>query len=222
MADRATPSATTGKTPSELFIGRRIKTRIDLIKPERLRTKQFLEENREFSVDDQVFVKNFLGGRKWLCGKVIRKISSTCYDISLKGRMVKRHIDRMIRNNNFNRAKLPESENYNDYWDISDSPETEHTLPEVTSNVQQVTSQVRDSPGSIPRKVYPERNVGLLYVVIFRYYLLNINCMLISLFAYGNINGESRDFIDIIVISLIQLDNHVILISFGNTFWLVN
>jgi len=64
---RTTPNCTTGQLPSNLFLKRHIRTRLDFLKPnihEVVRRKQDLEKNqhdyqareRSFAVDDSVFL----------------------------------------------------------------------------------------------------------------------------------------------------------------------
>ena len=117
LAHRSTPSSATGRTPSELFIGRRIKTRLDLIKPTYPERKSNSADSSvpKFSKGEQVFVRNFKGKTKWIPGEVIRQVSSTCFEIDLQGRTVKKHIDHILRNYTNNRT----TRDYSDgEWDL--------------------------------------------------------------------------------------------------------
>ena len=111
LAYRTTPSSTTGQTPSELFVGRRIRTRLDLLKPD---LKQRMENQRaqmEFSNrnqrqtprtfcgGDNVLVRNLTNGPKWLSGIIKQQIAPLTYMIQLGNRMIKRHIDHIISSN---------------------------------------------------------------------------------------------------------------------------
>ena len=81
LAYHTTPSAKTSKTdktPSELFMGRCIDTRIDLVRPEYL-INSSTQREAKFEKNYQVLVKHFVGGKKWLSGKIVRQLSSTCY-----------------------------------------------------------------------------------------------------------------------------------------------
>ena len=59
MSYRATPNDS-GKSPSEVFLGRRIRTRLDLIKPNpKSRNDSLFEHDvRSFTKGDEVLVKN--------------------------------------------------------------------------------------------------------------------------------------------------------------------
>ena len=151
QAYHATPSAKTGKTPSELFIGRRIRTKLDLLRPENLRVKCSLTEKRRFSNGERVFVKNFRGRSKWLSGKIIRQISPTCYVILINGRMVKRHIDHMTYDKTVRDTHVRDHTE-DEYWSIHDSPHTSEAVPANSETRPQVADDT-----SITIERYPLR-----------------------------------------------------------------
>ena len=69
---RSTLHTTTSFTPAQLFIGRNISTKIDLIKPSRLIVKKKLHDENEirsFSSKDNVTVQFFGGKEHWKNGK---------------------------------------------------------------------------------------------------------------------------------------------------------
>ena len=79
---RVTPQSTTGQAPAELLLGRRPRTRLDLLKPnmaERVEHKQQQQKERHdarstsrtFRIGDSIFLKNFAGSG-WLPGKVLK------------------------------------------------------------------------------------------------------------------------------------------------------
>ena len=107
---RSTPTTTTGQTPSELFLGRRIRTRIDMVKPnlsEKMNNyNSKMEMNRvnrdvvrNFYRGDKVLVRNSFKKPKWLSGTIVEKISDRTYMIEVGERMLKRHIDHIIPSN---------------------------------------------------------------------------------------------------------------------------
>ena len=82
MTYKITPQSTTGSSPAELLLGRRPRTRLDLLKPniaERVERKQEDQKTRHdkkaksrtFHVGNHVFVKNFGAGSKWLPGQIV-------------------------------------------------------------------------------------------------------------------------------------------------------
>ena len=88
MSYRSTPYTTTLFTPAQLFIGRNISTKIDLIKPSRLiAKKKSHDENeiRSFSSKDNVIVRFFGGKEHWKNGKILKKFSCKMYLVSVDG-----------------------------------------------------------------------------------------------------------------------------------------
>ena len=89
---RTTPNSTTGQTPAELFLNRRVRTRLDLIHPD-LGRKVFNKQSdqktrhdkssseREFALGEQVLVQNFRGEPKWLDGTVTEQTDPLSYKV---------------------------------------------------------------------------------------------------------------------------------------------
>ena len=124
---RSTPSTTTGFTPSELFLGRRIRTRLDLLKPSlkqrmlNYETKMAYcqnkrQEPRQFQPGEKVLLKNHIHGKpKWTPGIVMEQLSDRTYIIDIGQRRVKRHVDDIVQNH----ASIPISSKENDLlWDV--------------------------------------------------------------------------------------------------------
>ncbi|UYV63828.1 K02A2.6-like, partial [Cordylochernes scorpioides] len=105
LAYRSTPHVTTGKTPSELFIGRALRTRVSLIHPSlasRVRDQQARQMKydrrthlEEFQIDDLVWCKNFRGGDKWIPGKIVGKKGTRVYTILIHGQVKAYHRDQI-------------------------------------------------------------------------------------------------------------------------------
>ncbi|EZA48469.1 hypothetical protein X777_13791 [Ooceraea biroi] len=103
---RKAPHATTGQSPAQLFLGRSIRTNLDLVRPEEtnVRVTQKLQQAsintmfREFQPKQLVY---FLSGNprmdKWLPGIVVTRLGDLHYEIDYSGKKIKRHADQ-IRN----------------------------------------------------------------------------------------------------------------------------
>ena len=112
---RMTPHASTGVSPAELLMGRRLRSHLSMIHPvkeigettqelvqEKVRATQERQKKwhdkrakpRYFFIGDQVLVLNFGRGPKWLPGKVtsIRGPVSVTVELA-DGRSVRRHYD---------------------------------------------------------------------------------------------------------------------------------
>ena len=84
LAYRNTPHSTTGEEPSQLFLGRRLRTRLDdLLKPDlrlKISNRQIDQTvtkggavTREFSIGQTVIARNYTGSTKWVPG-IIRTL----------------------------------------------------------------------------------------------------------------------------------------------------
>ena len=101
---RSTPHATTGEVPSILLMGRRLRTRHDLMVPSleaNVQKKQLgmqkVQRNRQFEVNDSVLVRNFSGLNKWESGMIVEKLGNRYYLVVVNGTVMKRHVDQIIR-----------------------------------------------------------------------------------------------------------------------------
>ena len=100
MSHRSTPHTATLFMPAQLFIGRNISTKIDLIKPSRLIVKKKSHDENEirsFSSKDNVIVRFFGGKEHWKNGKILKKLICKMYLVSLDGKCYRRHIDQIKR-----------------------------------------------------------------------------------------------------------------------------
>ena len=88
-AYRLTPHSTTGMSPAEMLLGRRLKSRLDLLKPmtaKRVEANQWKQKkqhdvraNDRCFQGDTVFVKNFQSGDKWLPGVISKRIGPVSF-----------------------------------------------------------------------------------------------------------------------------------------------
>ena len=104
---RITPQTTTGMAPAELLIGRRLKSRLDILMPsldERVRARQSQQKlnhdkksrAQQFSIDDQVFVRNHAQGDKWLPGVISALSGPVSYRVKLQdSRIIRCHQDQL-------------------------------------------------------------------------------------------------------------------------------
>ena len=104
---RNTPHATTQQSPSLLFLGRHVRTRLDLLKPnlqERVVAKQEVQRTshdqhahaRSLESGQPVMVKNFRPGEMWVPGVVIKALGPVSYIVDVgSGKTWKRHIDHL-------------------------------------------------------------------------------------------------------------------------------
>ncbi|XP_046373937.2 uncharacterized protein K02A2.6-like [Haliotis rufescens] len=159
---RITPQSTTGVSPSMLFLGRRLRSRLDLMFPNlaskvkknqrKLVDQSALTKCRAFQVNDSVWVKNFASGPKWISGQVDSVTGPLSYIIKLTdGRLVRRHVDHV-------RRRMSLSSPRRDVIERSDTPlesqssrrkEYESDLPD-TSQVDSHEESIQGDVSSVP------------------------------------------------------------------------
>ena len=103
FAYRLAPHSTTGISPSELLLGRKPRSRLDLLKPntaQRVEDKQLHQKaahdvsarHRKFELGDLVYVLNFRGEEKWIPGEIVQLNGSVSFCVQLQnGKTVRRH-----------------------------------------------------------------------------------------------------------------------------------
>ena len=103
---RITPHITTGVPPAELLMGRRLRSRLDLLFPDltpkvqnqQLKQKQSHDSKkplRTFNVGDLVYAEDFTASpTKWIPGKVVKVTGPLSYSIELSDSTIaRRHVD---------------------------------------------------------------------------------------------------------------------------------
>ena len=91
---RTTPHSTTGITPAELQLGRKLCSRLDLPKPnigQKIAEKQQKQKNfhdthyceRTFSVGERMFIKNNAKGQKWIPGSMTKQTGQVSFKVKL-------------------------------------------------------------------------------------------------------------------------------------------
>ena len=107
LSYRTTPHGTTNRTPSSLFLSRELRTRLDLLRPDKSRKveeKQAAQKldhdthakGREYKVGDPVMARNYGHGPKWESGVVVERKGPVSYTVQLEsGILWRRHIDQL-------------------------------------------------------------------------------------------------------------------------------
>ena len=94
------PHICTGKTPSELVFNRKVNCKFDLLKPKKITVKTYnLDDSiRNFSVNDRVSCRNYLGKPKWIYGRISKRLGKLHYLIKLdNGKICKRHVNQILK-----------------------------------------------------------------------------------------------------------------------------
>lgn len=102
MASRCTPHTSTGFAPSELLFKRRLRTRLDLLHPEKLSEGQAQKEpKRKFEEGDGVFVRDYRNAkRSWIPGTILKCLGRAHYKVKVLNGVWKRHLNQLLRRPN--------------------------------------------------------------------------------------------------------------------------
>ena len=104
---RATQHSTTGVSPAELFLKRKLRTRFDLMHPDpkkQVMSKQASQKlhhdthvkARAFTPGTRVLARLYIGSDKWIPGTVIQQLGPVTYTVQISnGRIVKRHVNQL-------------------------------------------------------------------------------------------------------------------------------
>ncbi|XP_021378372.1 uncharacterized protein K02A2.6-like [Mizuhopecten yessoensis] len=160
LSYRSTPQTTTGLSPAELLFNRKLRTKLDLVKPdvrERVVKRQQTQKNyhdsrakeRVFAEGDQVFVKNFYSGPKWKSGEIVSKTSPVSYTVEgQNGVRARRHVDH-IRQRHCLAVAEP-----NIHQEIfeSDAHPVITAVSDVVTNSKDSSPSVGEKEGSSPKQ----------------------------------------------------------------------
>lgn len=150
MTYRKTPHCTTGKSPSAIMFQREIRTRLDLIRPEKKKVDKKPNscntsklKIRNLPLNTRVSARNYNNRLKWVFGHIVKKLGNLHYLIRLDdGRVWKRHINqlRKIGNDAFNETL----DGYNNV-EIPESAPTISTEPQENDNFYRNAEGLRRS-----------------------------------------------------------------------------
>ena len=151
---RITPQSTTGHSPSDLLFGRRLRSHLDLLRPDlksKVRQKQnsqkqthdYHAQERSFKVDDPVLAMNYRQGSPWLPGVIINKRSSTSFLVQLADDSVIRSHPDQLRHRSPNLPDVSET--------CVDSADDMLTWPDISTSEESAPHSSVSSERTVPR-----------------------------------------------------------------------
>ena len=183
---RVTPQSSTGLTPAELMFGRKLKTRLDLVHPyvqtsvmkSQLQQKKTHDQHakvRDLCLHDNVFVRNYASGPKWVPGTIVEQTGPISFKVQTDNQgVIKRHQDQLRKASCFDslvetqggRVEL-DNQKFSSDFESNDSYDTElnqnigseesnaishqDQTVDIRSNVQNTndTIEISEAPSSI-------------------------------------------------------------------------
>ena len=137
---RITPHSTTGIPPAELLMGRRLRSRLDLLQPDLPSKIEYSQANqksnhdlkkshRTFVEGDLVYAENFTSrNQKWMPGIIDKITGPLSYVMKLSdGVTIRRHVDHVKA------RESHDDDNTNSSWDYIDNNTSEPTTTEPTA-----------------------------------------------------------------------------------------
>jgi len=144
LAYRSAPHAITELSPAQLLLGRNVKTRLDLIKPDVTRgvNKKLLQSNKStlksFDPNQNVWVRNYRRGPKWVQGTVTEPTGPVLYKVKVKNQTWKRHV-KQLRDSNLCPREMETID------DCAIAEEVENGMPPVVT-----ATEWEDTPPHLP------------------------------------------------------------------------
>lgn len=129
---RATPLQC-GKSPSELYLNRQIRTRLDLLFPSHTNKESIQDlDTKQLSVGDRVQSRGYGGVQRWKLGTITEKLGQLHYMVHLdEGYHIKRHI------NQLRPSKIPKGNSEEKSVHFGPITRNWYPLPNETSERQQ-------------------------------------------------------------------------------------
>jgi hypothetical protein len=101
LSYRSTPHSTTQVSPAELFLGRQIRTRLDIMRPNlsnKIQKNTTPKESkvRIFQEGDSVWIRDYRKSvEKWVGGIIVHQLGPVTYQVKVGDLIWKRHVDQI-------------------------------------------------------------------------------------------------------------------------------
>ena len=171
---RTTPQTTTGVAPAELLMNRKLRTKLDFVKPEirervgnrQRKFKQYHDlhaKGRTFMEGDAVMTKSFPSGR-WKCGEITQQTGPVSYKVAfLDGVTARRHVDHIKQRHFIPRMEADNPDESGSYYEpptVEEAPRSATVQPESEFKANASLPLPSTSrPSSVPTVASPRRSL---------------------------------------------------------------
>lgn len=165
LSYRSTTHSTTHETPSDLFLKRKLRTRLDLLRPdvnntvhnEQAKQKKNHDrhcQGRQYFIGQNVSARNFRAGPPWSAGVVVERLGPLTYLVQVtSGVFWRRHVDHLRPIDDA--AKVPDQGQSTS--SMSDLPVQSDFIPVPGTENTETLPVCEQAPTSIPERRYPRR-----------------------------------------------------------------
>lgn len=169
LAYRNTIHATTGQTPAMLFIGRSLRSHLDLLKPDirkhvqekQCSPSQLQRKLRTFDVGQKVLARDYRSTtQKWQAGEILSKTGPLSYTVSVGPTMVwRRHVDQLLDISDGEVITEPkESDALPDSKDIAIAPGYAAGISDTQNTETMDCTSQNVNVSAAPERRYPQRS----------------------------------------------------------------
>ncbi len=155
FAYRNAVHSTTNQTPAMLFLGRSLRSRLDLLRPNLQRNVQEKQMKQckdqgltwELNMGETVLTRDYRGLRKWIPAKIKERTGPLSYTVEITPGVVWRcHIDQLRRSQAAVQEELPA---------VSTAPTATSASPSAGGNVTPAAANVTEEPTAASPAVLP-------------------------------------------------------------------
>ncbi|XP_030586939.1 uncharacterized protein K02A2.6-like [Archocentrus centrarchus] len=171
LAYRNTTHATTGHTPAMLFMGRNLRSRLDLLKPDIRKNVQGKQSSlvettknrtRSFDIGQKVLARDYRGpNQKWQSGMILSQTGPLTYNINVGDNLIwRRHVDQIVDAETHMVPRQPESTSTSqdsEEFIFATPPEVQGLGETTDAQTAEPSTQSTMDSGHSGRR-YPERN----------------------------------------------------------------
>lgn len=147
LAYRTAPHATTGKAPCELMFGRKLRTRLSLIKKDVIIPRQLISKKpvKQYLPGDKVLIASYDNSRKWLEGVIEKPVGNVMYDVHTDKGILTRNVTQCLPNYSVPNESVLEQEKESEKLEINKPLINKEIPSNIASSPILVQPEVRRS-----------------------------------------------------------------------------
>ena len=150
ILNRNTPQKSTGRAPAEIIYGRKLRTKLDLLKPDIGMKSDCSAIKQKINHDCKAKPRSFeerIQGKGYDAGGIVQKLSDYSYLVEVDGRVCRKHADQLkIKSTNGSDRENPTKGAHNDCHQRHHTLSGTETEPETFQDIPQDSSVDQAEP----------------------------------------------------------------------------